>query len=461
MNDHNQTQQAASGLHGCIDIGSSKISCAIIRFSQAPLSTPVPLAGQDNACRGPYGGQMPEIIGWHSAPCTGVSGGAITDFTQVSAELRAAWRETVRMAGSEQIGQYCVTVSGGRIRSTYRRIELVAPSPDAAADDEHGEAAQLRQVLGNLKNPDSLPLHFFPYAWEVNGRQVAQNEIRPGQKVSISLHRVSTNETALRQTLGCVRGAVTGAGTGTADRATAGERRTFRPLLIAAPYASALGVLNEAEAMAGAAVIDLGAETSKLAVFERNLLLYADMIAIGGQTITRQIALQKNCSLPEAEQLKRSAVSGRDPVVTAVVQVVIERIFNELDKRMKLANDGAGISQPHLVLTGGSAALAGLEAIAARQFPGSRRVRIAGPRHITGQPGDGQGGGFASLTGAMVHFSWMQCNGLVHVTNNMTDLAPQPVLAAASGQPATPLAGSGSRAAAYIKRVGDWIRVGV
>ncbi len=139
-------------------------------------------------------------------------------------------------------------------------------------------------------------------------------------------------------------------------------------------------VLTEDEKEMGVIVLDIGAGTTKMAVFHENMLIHTAVIPFGGEVVTRDI--KEGCSilLKWAEQLKIqygqalgdfaddhkmvtiSAQNGWEPkeisfkslafIIQARMEEIIDSIYQQIEKSGIYDKLGAGI-----VVTGGSANL--------------------------------------------------------------------------------------------------------
>lgn len=139
-------------------------------------------------------------------------------------------------------------------------------------------------------------------------------------------------------------------------------------------------VLTEDEKEMGAIVLDIGAGTTKMAVFHENMLIHTSVIPFGGDVVTRDI--KEGCSilLKWAEQLKVqygqalgdfaddhkmvtiSAQNGWEPkeisfkslafIIQARMEEIIDCVYKQIEKSGIHEQLGAGI-----VVTGGTANL--------------------------------------------------------------------------------------------------------
>jgi cell division protein FtsA len=161
--------------------------------------------------------------------------------------------------------------------------------------------------------------------------------------------------------------------------------------LVLAPLACAQAVLNKRQKELGVVVIDMGAGTTSMAVYEENNLLHTAIIPVGGMHITNDIAIGLRCTVDTAEKVKlmygHALLSGVDrgaevnlaeldpdeterisqSAVVEIIEARLEEIFDYILKELKKINrDGklpAGI-----VLTGGGSHLPGLVEFSKKQL---------------------------------------------------------------------------------------------
>ena len=188
--------------------------------------------------------------------------------------------------------------------------------------------------------------------------------------------------------------------------------------MVASPYVAGLAVLADDEADLGAAVVDMGAGTTTLAVFSGGRFVHADGFALGGHHVTMDLARGLNTRIADAERIKTiygSVLTGgsdeRDMITVppvgddereppqfvsraALVRIIKPRVEEILEMvRDRLAASPSPPSRAaRVVLTGGASQLTGLADLAARIL--RRPVRIGRPLGVAGLAGSGQGPGF-------------------------------------------------------------------
>jgi cell division protein FtsA len=131
------------------------------------------------------------------------------------------------------------------------------------------------------------------------------------------------------------------------------------------------------------ALVDLGAGTTSIAVYEENNLLHTAIIPVGSMHITNDIAIGLRCTIDTAEKVKlvygqaspsmvdklaEIDMSKIDPeedtrisqkLVAEIIEARLEEIFDYVTRELKRI-DRDGKLPAGIVLTGGGAALPGV-----------------------------------------------------------------------------------------------------
>lgn len=138
-------------------------------------------------------------------------------------------------------------------------------------------------------------------------------------------------------------------------------------------------VTNEQERTSGCVFVDMGSETTTVAIYKGKLLRHLAVIPLGGANITRDIANVFNCEEAEAEQLKRNAgfpnfedleENGKEPIflrdggrkrLQSELAEIIEARVEEIVQNIKHQIDFSGFNRENLVnglyIIGGGAQL--------------------------------------------------------------------------------------------------------
>jgi len=152
--------------------------------------------------------------------------------------------------------------------------------------------------------------------------------------------------------------------------------------VVFSPLCNSQAVLSKKQKELGAVVLDIGASTSSLAVFEEGDLLHAQIFPVGSSHITNDIAIGFKLDIEIAEKIKieqgkcdrqlnkkgviKLSETGSDQQfsisvkeLSDVIDARLLEIFDLVNKELKKI-DRAGLLPAGVILTGGGANLKGL-----------------------------------------------------------------------------------------------------
>jgi type IV pilus assembly protein PilM len=107
------------------------------------------------------------------------------------------------------------------------------------------------------------------------------------------------------------------------------------------------------------ALIDIGADTTKVAVIDAGVVVFSHGIDRGSQDITESLAEEKRVSFKEAEELKKQADSFSG------AQTILSAIFKEAVQALHLASQRTGHVAAKTILVGGGSIIPGADRLAA------------------------------------------------------------------------------------------------
>jgi cell division protein FtsA len=254
-------------------------------------------------------------------------------------------------------------------------------------------------------------LHSLPIGYALDdSRGIRDPRGRVGQRLGVDMHVVSTDVAPARNLALLV------------ERCHIGVEA-----MVSAPYVSGLSVLAEDEADLGAAVVDLGAGTTAIAVFAEGRFVHVDGFAVGGLHVTMDVARGLTTTIADAERLKTlfgSALSGpsddrdmislstadadpRDPPRVIPRAQLVRIIRPRVEEILEMVRDKLGVSpfaadpRGRVILTGGASQMTGLSDLAAQIL--NRQVRIGRPLGIRGLSEETRGPAFAAAAGLLVY----------------------------------------------------------
>lgn len=249
-----------------LDIGTSKV-CALV--------------GQMNE-----GSKRPEVIGLGIAASTGLRKGIISDVEETVSSISTALEAAEKMAGVPLTDVY-LGVNGPHINFLTSKgvIAVSRPSGEISEDDvaralEASEAVSLP--------PNSEVLHSIPFSYTVDDQEDVTDPVGlSGVRFEATTHLITGSAPVIKNFTKCVL------------RAGVDINE-----LVVNPLASSLACLSDRQKELGCVLIDIGAGTTGIAVFEEGRLLYVNILPLGGAHITNDIAIGLRTSIDVAEKVK-------------------------------------------------------------------------------------------------------------------------------------------------------------
>ena len=138
--------------------------------------------------------------------------------------------------------------------------------------------------------------------------------------------------------------------------------------IIPSPLAAARTLLEPRLAEVGGAALDIGAETTGLAIYEENLPFSLRVFPYGGNHVTHDIAIGFQIPISEAEKIKISGeapgrTSAAQKKLASIIEARLEDLFELVESHLKKAGR-SGLLPGGVFLGGGGARLANLEEFA-------------------------------------------------------------------------------------------------
>jgi cell division protein FtsA len=384
-----------SAVIAALDIGTSKIVCLVARLTPRPP--------QDVLRRRSH---AIEVIGFSHIEARGIKSGGVAGLAEAEAAIRHAVDNAER-ATRCQIEALLVSLSAGRPSS-----ELLSASVEVPGEVRDNDIVRVLAAGSRLSvRQGRAVLHSIPIDYGVDEeRGIRDPRGMLGRRFTVDMHVVTAEAAAARNLMLAV------------------ERCHLTVQAIAlSPYVAALAALADDEADLGAAVVDMGAGTTTMAVFSGGRFVHADGFALGGRHVTMDLARGLSTSLHDAERIKTlygnvlsSAMDDRDMIpvpavadddrespqfvsratLTRIIKPRMEEILEMVRDRLA-ASPFAGEPRGRVIVTGGASELTGFADLAARIL--GRPVRIGRPLGIAGLPEGAKGAAFAVAAGLLVY----------------------------------------------------------
>lgn len=325
------------------------------------------------------------IAGSGVAPSEGLRRGVVVNMEATTQAIAGAVKEAELRAGCE-IHSVFASVGGGQIKGFNSHGVVAIKSGEVVPADVERVLDAARAVALPM---DQDILHVMPQEFLVDGQDGIKEPVgMSGVRLEARVHIVSTAIAAAQNVIKCCQRA----GLHVVD-------------LVFAPYAAAEAALSPEEKELGVAVVEIGAGTTGLLAFAGGAVKHTAVLALGGNHVSSDIAAGLRTPFREAELLKRRygaalaaavpavemvevpTVGGRAPrelqrrILAEIIEPRVEEIF-ALAQRQIIRSGLDSALASGVVLTGGSAMLDGIVALAERVF--AMPVRLGLPVGIEG-----------------------------------------------------------------------------
>lgn len=344
---------------------------------------------------------VPTIVGIGQAVNTGMRKGVAVNLQGPGQAIDAALGEAERMSGYEVHGA-TVSVNGSHILTTHADGMVAVSGADHEINQDDLE--RLREVATTGKVPANRDiLDVVPHAYKLDGQDNIKDPLgMTGTRLEIDAHVVS----ALTPYLVNIE--------------KAAESAQVQPhAIIPTSAAAAKAVLNEQQLENGVAVIDFGAATTSVAVYEEGDLQYVGVVPIGGNNITNDLAigLKTDPEIAEEVKLKHGCAVGhadsagvsikheneihtfKTEEINEIIEARLEEIFEGIQFYLKKAGR-AGKLPSGVVLVGGGAKLKHLADYAKEAL--GLAARLGQPAGFGGVADDIDKSEFATAIGLML-----------------------------------------------------------
>lgn len=409
MSDFYQSQRAMRALRraamqrgtiAVLDVGTAKVTCLVLRVEPDRPQRPAVDAGEGRALAGQTAFR---VIGASTTRSRGVSFGEIAAMAETERATRTVLQNAQKMAQA-RVDHAILCFAGGSARSYGLDGQVPVEGPEVSEAD-------IARCLSACDIPDlgarREVLHAQPINFILDHRTgLADPRGQAGRVLGCDLHLVSVEADVVQNLVQCLK---------RCDVEVAG--------LASSSYVAGLAALVEDEQELGAACIDMGAGTTGLSIFTKKHMIHADVVRLGGDHVTNDIAKGLQVAFNDAERIKSRygavQATGRDDrevialdgdsgdwdkdrrTITrsdliGIMRPRLEEILEEVRARL----DSAGFDQmpsQQIVLTGGASQVPGLDGLAARIL--GSQVRLGRPLRVPGLPQAANGPAFSALVG--------------------------------------------------------------
>jgi cell division protein FtsA len=290
-------------------------------------------------------GNNPRVLGFGISPTNGVKHGYIVNRDDVLISLKKAVRDAQTQSGIK-FRQASIAIGGIGLDAQYSTGTAIVSRADGVISKLDIEKAISEGESGlDLKN--KAMLHAYPVSFKIDGKEFP---VRPEGISGLKLEVRTLFITCFQQHLDDLLGVVNDAGIKVLG-------------FTATPIATHPLLLTDLQRNFGCTLIDIGAETVSVSVFENNNLISLHVFDIGSLNITKDLALGLRITPEEAESIKLGVVSFQSvpkKKIEEITEARLSDIFELIDKYLKKMGR-SGLLPAGAILIGGGSYLHNIE----------------------------------------------------------------------------------------------------
>ena len=248
------------------------------------------------------------ILGVGESPSDGLRKGVVVNLDKTITAIQAATVAAERMAG-QRIESVVVSLGGTHLWSQNSTgvVAVAHPDHEIGEDDVHRvvEASRAISVAS-----DRQVIHVIPRAYTVDGQDGVRDAVgMTGHRLEVESNILTGAQTAVQNVIKCVHGA----GFDVED-------------VVCAGLAAGEGILSAQEIELGVCLVEIGAGTTNVVVFNEGSARHLAVLPVGGNHVTSDIAIGLRTTLDEAENLKLNYGHALPDVIDHAEKVEVRQV---------------------------------------------------------------------------------------------------------------------------------------
>ena len=325
-----------------IDIGTTKICVAVAAANGPGL----------------------RVLGSGTVPSTGLRKGVVVNLSETIDSIRGAL-ELAEERSKTVVESAYVSLGSAYLRGVNRcgTTEVRGRNNEISPEDIQRAVAAAREM--DITEGYEV-IHVLTQKFEVDGQDgIDDPKGMHGHELSVHLHLVLTASSVLQNIVNAVN-----------------KAGVVADGVVMQQLASAESILSDDEKDLGVFLVDIGGGTTDLAVYSQGAIWHSEVFPLGGNLITKDIAIGTKTPISEAEQVKKEVGSvfpesvpveelveitevgsGREKTIQRqFVCRIIQARCDELLNRVAGVTEAVGVNNElatGVVLTGGGAMLDG------------------------------------------------------------------------------------------------------
>jgi len=338
--------------------------------------------------------ELVHVLGASREPCVGLKGGVVINIDETARAITRAVEAAEEMAGHPGVSRHVLLGVRGAHIQTFNHHGAM----NIARTDKEITAEDRDQVVESTKavpiSPDREIVHVIPQDFILDRQSGVPNPIgMEAMLLEVDVHIVTASQSHLNNVWKAIA------------RAGFEVEEPIYGLLAVGDT-----VVSQEEKGLGCLLIDLGGQTTGLAVYTEGSVRFTKELAVGSDAVSHDLSHALRTSLAQAQKVKerfgaasRQLAEGNideDVEFTSVdgrtqrrvkrselfdyISPRVEEIFTLISEELQRSNYAEHVAGGGVILTGGGSQMQGLVAAAEQLM--EMPVRVGLPQNITGVP---------------------------------------------------------------------------
>ena len=281
-----------------LDIGSSKVCAIVAEVNKSQFN----------------------VLGVGTSESKGVKKGVIVDIDSTVDAIKSAIKQAENMSNKD-VKSVFTSIYGG-YTTLYDNHGIIAVSGEKKeiTNDDIRRVVEAAKIID--LPPDKEIIDIVPEQYIIDGSEgVRDPRGMSGDRLEVDASIVTAQSTFVQNIINTINKSgyeVDG--------------------IVLQPIAESNIVLNSDEKNLGVAMIDIGAETTDITIFENGRLLYNTLIPVGGNNVTNDISII--CKIPhdDAEKIKKQYAIASEKLITNDEVIKINKITGYGEKELKYSD---------------------------------------------------------------------------------------------------------------------------
>jgi len=265
------------------------------------------------------GFKFPVVVATYKRPIDGITRGNINDAEEVSHAIVDAITTLEEDAGHDTL-YTLVSLGAVGLSSHHANGHAQVSRGDAEVTDLDIDNAikDANRGIPDIRNKSIV--HGIPMKYKVDGNDIA------GDIIGVRGNKLEVKTLFVTYPLQCM----------TVLKKAFDKAEVRVTDIVVGPIAESIPLLTKKQKVAGVALINIGAGVTSILVYENNIPLLVSTIPVGGDDITKDIALGLKVTLEEAEEIKcgRSQISYSKHRVDEIIEARLADLCVKINKEL-------------------------------------------------------------------------------------------------------------------------------